>query len=47
VIDNLVDSILDGEPVLADILDGARSIAVALAIEESAATGSAVAVPEL
>lgn len=47
VIDNLVGSILEGEPVLSDILDGARSIAVALAIEESAATGKAVAVPEL
>ena len=47
VIDNLVDCILDGTPVLSDILDGARSIAVALAIEESAATGESVAVPEL
>ena len=47
VIDNLVGSILEDEPVLSDILDGARSIAVALAIEESAATGKAVTVPEL
>lgn len=47
VIDNLVESILDDKPVLSDILDGARSIAVALAIEESAATGKSVTVPEL
>src|SRR5690606_31813745 len=47
VIDNLVADILDGEPVLSDILDGARSIAVALAIQESAASRQPVAVPEL
>lgn len=47
VIDNLVENILDDKPVLSDILDGARSIAVALAIEESAASGKPVTVPEL
>lgn len=47
VIDNLVEDILDGKPVLSDILDGARSIAVALAIEESAASGKPVTIPEL
>ncbi len=47
VIDNLVDNIREGKPVLSDIADAARSIAISLAIEESAATGKTVTIPEL
>jgi predicted dehydrogenase len=44
-IDNLVESILEGVPVLSDVLDACNSMAISLAIEESAATGKPVAVP--
>jgi UDP-N-acetyl-2-amino-2-deoxyglucuronate dehydrogenase len=44
-IDNLVDNLLHGTPVLSDVLDACRSQEVALAIEESAATGRAVSIP--
>lgn len=44
VIDNLADNILTGSPVLSDIADAAKSIAISLAIEESAATGQPVKV---
>ncbi len=43
-IDNLVDAILGGSPVLSDVLDACNSMAIALAIEQSAATGKPVAV---
>lgn len=43
-IDNLVEKILHGTPVLSDILDACRSAEVALAVEESARTGKPVAV---
>ncbi len=44
-IDNLVENILHDVPVLSDVLDACNSIAISIAIEESAATGKAVAVP--
>lgn len=44
-IDNLVDNLLCDTPVLSDVLDACRSQEVAIAIEESAATGRAVAIP--
>jgi predicted dehydrogenase len=44
-IDDLVTCIRQGTPVLSDIEDGLRSIAVSLAIEEAAATGKPVRVP--
>jgi predicted dehydrogenase len=44
-IDNLVENILHDTPVLSNVLDACNSIAVALAIEESAALGKPVAVP--
>ena len=44
-IDNLVENILHDAPVLSDVLDACNSIAISLAIEESAATGKPVAVP--
>jgi len=44
-IDNLVDNLLGDTPVLSDVLDACRSQEVAIAIEESAATGRAVAIP--
>ena len=43
-IDNLVDCILKGTPVLSDVLDACASGEVVLAIEESAATGKPVAI---
>jgi predicted dehydrogenase len=42
-IDNLVENRLQGTPVLPDVPDACRSQEVALAIEESAATGRPVA----
>lgn len=45
-IDNLVDNILHDEPVLSDVEDACRSMAVVIAIEESAATGKPVAIPQ-
>lgn len=44
VIDNLADAVVSGRPVLADIEDAAKSIAVSIAIEESAGTGKPVRV---
>ncbi len=44
-IDNLVDAILHGVPVLSDVADACNSMAISLAIEESAAAGKPVAVP--
>ena len=41
-IDNLVDHLLHGSPILSDVLDACRSMEIALAIEESAATGKPV-----
>ena len=41
-IDNLVESILFGRPVLSDVLDACLSQEIALAIEESASTGKPV-----
>jgi predicted dehydrogenase len=38
-IDNLVEKILGGTPVLSDILDACNSTEIVLAIEESARTG--------
>ncbi len=43
-IDNLVDNLLHDTPVLSDVLDACRSQEVALAIEQSAATGRPVAI---
>jgi len=45
-IDSLVECILDGSPVLSDIADAVKSIAVSIAIEESAATGKSVNLPK-
>ena len=44
-IDNLVQNILYNEPVLSDVLDACKSIAISLAVEESAKTGKPVAIP--
>ncbi len=44
-IDNLVDNILHDVPVLSDVSDACNSMAIALAIEQSAATGKPVVVP--
>jgi UDP-N-acetyl-2-amino-2-deoxyglucuronate dehydrogenase len=44
-IDNLVQAILGGAPVLSDVLDACNSIAISLAIEQSAATEKPVVVP--
>jgi len=41
-IDNLVENILYGKPVLSDVLDACHSQEIALAIEESASTGEPV-----
>lgn len=43
-IDNLVENILHGTPVLSDVPDACKSQEIALAIEESAATGKPVRV---
>ena len=43
-IDNLVEAILHGAPVLSDVLDACRSQEIALAVEESAAGGRPVAI---
>jgi UDP-N-acetyl-2-amino-2-deoxyglucuronate dehydrogenase len=43
--DNLVENLLGDAPVLSDVLDACNSIAVSLAIEQSAATGKPVGVP--
>jgi predicted dehydrogenase len=43
-IDNLVENLLHDTPVLSDVLDACRSQEVALAVEESAATGRPVAI---
>jgi predicted dehydrogenase len=45
-IDNLAENILYGTPVLSDVLDACRSQEIALAIEESAATGKPVKLTE-
>jgi predicted dehydrogenase len=45
-IDNLVDRITGGVPVLSDVLDACRSMEAALAVTESARTGKPVAVSE-
>ncbi len=44
-IDNLVENILYGTPVLSDVLDACHSQEIALAIEESASTGKPVKIP--
>ena len=44
-IDNLVDCILSGTPVLSDVADACRSMAVVLAVTESAASGRPVSIP--
>jgi predicted dehydrogenase len=41
-IDNFADHILNGVPILSDVLDACNSIEVALAIEESAIVGKPV-----
>ncbi|HSR12010.1 MAG TPA: gfo/Idh/MocA family oxidoreductase, partial [Thermodesulfobacteriota bacterium] len=41
-IDNLVDNLLKGTPVLSDVLDACNSMEVVIAIEESAASGKPV-----
>jgi predicted dehydrogenase len=43
-IDNLVSNIYEDVPVLSDVLDACNSVEIAIAIEESAATGKPVAV---
>ncbi len=43
-IDNLVEKILYGTPVLSDIVDGCNSTEIVLAIEESAQTGKPVSI---
>ena len=43
-IDNLVADIYEDVPVLSDVLDACKSVEVAIAVEESAATGKPVAV---
>ena len=43
-INNLVDSIFEGKPVLSDVLDACRSMELSLAITESARTGKPVAI---
>jgi predicted dehydrogenase len=43
-IDNLVDSILHGIPVLSDVLDACDSMEIVLAIERSAKTGKPIKV---
>jgi hypothetical protein len=40
-----VECILSGTPVLSDVEDATRSIAVSIAVEESAATGKPVQLP--
>jgi predicted dehydrogenase len=44
-IDGLVECILSGTEVLSDVEDATRSIAVSIAVEESAATGKPVQLP--
>lgn len=41
-IDNLTDHLLDGAPILSDVLDACHSMEIVLAIEQSAATGKPV-----
>lgn len=43
-IDNLVDHIMTGKPVLSDVLDACKSMEIALAVEESAANGKPVSI---
>lgn len=45
-IDNLVNHLLHGSPILSDVLDACCSMEIAIAIEESAATGKPVKIEE-
>jgi predicted dehydrogenase len=46
-IDDFVDSLLTGAPVLSDVEDACRSMEIAIAITESASSGRPVAIAAL